>query len=65
MPVATNYSFRASTEISEAIEEHFSRLMRRNPGVAVVKTHAITSLILRGAEAFREDDERKEEAEDK
>lgn len=50
------YAFRASPEVEEGIEEHFSRMTAQMPGVLFTKTQAISSLILRGIASVREDD---------
>jgi hypothetical protein len=57
------FSFRASPEVADAIDEHFRRLCRQTPGVVFYNTQAITSLIVRGALGFEEDDRNREEDE--
>jgi hypothetical protein len=54
-------AFRADTVTLADIEEHLRRLEARAPGIVITLTDAVRSLVQRGAEAYRQQDDRNRE----
>jgi hypothetical protein len=58
-------AFRADSKCVGEVNAHLDRLAEMSPGLVITVSDGLRSLIARGAESFRQDDARKEEAEDK